>query len=110
MKHGIRQGDVLIVPCKSIPSSAKDVVPENDRLIVAKGEATGHHHSFAWARGATLFRDDGAGSGGNLYVGVRDHPATLGHQEHHALVLTPGKYRVVIQRTMHSGLVRRVAD
>jgi hypothetical protein len=109
MTKAIRQGDVLVVPCDSIPGSATTAHPENGRLIVARGEATGHHHSFPWARGATLFRDDGAGSGGAQFVDVMETVA-LEHQEHSALTVTPGKYQVVIQRTMSSGLVRRVED
>ena len=109
MKNAIRQGDVLIVPCKSIPATASIALPEAGRLIVARGEATGHHHSFPWMRGATLFRDDGAGSGGAQYVKV-EQETPLEHQEHTALVVAPGVYEVRIQRTMASGLVRRVED
>jgi hypothetical protein len=108
-KTAIRQGDVLITPCKEIPSSAKVADAESGRLIVARGEATGHHHSFPWQRGATLFRDDGAGSGGAQFVRVEDAVA-LEHQEHSALTVEPGKYEVRIQRTFQSGMVRQVAD
>ena len=108
MTKAIRQGDVLILPTKSIPSSAVEVKPDNDRLIVARGEATGHHHSFPWARGATLFRDDGGGYG-SQYVDVKKTVA-LEHQEHSALALTKAKYKVSIQRTFQSGMVRRVGD
>lgn len=107
MKTAIRQGDVLIVPCEEIPASATPVGAEAGRLIVARGEATGHHHSFPWARGAVLFRDDGAG--GAQYVRV-EQPVALEHQEHSPLTVKPGSYAVRIQRTMASGLVRRVAD
>lgn len=106
MNNAIRQGDVFIVPIQEIPASAKTISPENGRLIVARGEATGHHHSFPWQRGATLFRDDGTG---NQYVTVAE-PVALEHQEHSALVLAPGNYAVRIQRTMSSGVVQRVAD
>ena len=103
----IRQGDVLIVSCEALPNTAMPVKPESGRLIVARGEATGHHHSFPHRRGVTLFRDDGAG--GALYV-KNTKPVTLEHQEHSALLLTPGTHRVIIQRTATAGLVRRVID
>jgi hypothetical protein len=103
----IRQGDVLIIPCKTIPANATKADPEHGRLIVARGEATGHHHSFPHRRGVTLFRDDGAGGG--FYVKT-DAPIALEHQEHSALVIAPGTHRVIIQRTASAGLVRRVAD
>jgi hypothetical protein len=107
-KTAIRQGDVLISPCADIPTTAKPVAAEHGHLIVARGEATGHHHSFTWKAGATLFRDDGTG-GGSMYVDVTA-PVQLNHQEHHALTLLPGKYVVRIQRTMSAGLVRQVQD
>jgi hypothetical protein len=105
---GFRQGDVLVMPVKSIPSSAQEMAPKNGRLIVAEGEATGHHHSFPHRQGAVMFRDDGAGSGG-MYVRVAA-PVALEHQEHAALMLAPGAYRISIQRTYQSGMARRVED
>lgn len=107
MTKGIRQGDVLLIPCKAIPTRAVAVEPQNGRLIVAYGEATGHHHSFPHRRGAVLFRDDA--SGGRLYVKVTDVVA-LEHQEHTALTIPVGKYEVHIQRTYRAGMVRRVED
>ena len=106
MNTGFRQGDVLIIPTDSIPVAAKAAKPEKGRLIVARGEATGHHHSFPHARGATLFRDDGTGS---MWVEATA-PVALEHQEHHALTLAPGKYRVVIQRIYQAGTYQQVKD
>lgn len=103
----IRQGDVLIWPCDAIPAGAVPVDPENGRLIVARGEATGHHHSFPHRPEITLFRDDG--SGGGFYVRA-DIPVSLEHQEHSALRLAPGVHKVSIQRTFVAGMARRVAD
>lgn len=107
-KVGGRQGDVLIIPVKSIPTTAKAIEPEDGRLIVARGEATGHHHSFPWQRGATLFRDDGGGSGG-LYFST-NKPMMLQHQEHTAGTIVTGDHKVIIQRTMAARMVRAVAD
>ncbi len=103
----IRQGDVLIIACDKIPKAARKVAPENGRLIVARGEATGHHHSFPHRRGVTLFRDDGAGGG--FYVRAKAS-VVLEHQEHTALTLPAGDYKVMIQRTFSAGMVRRVSD
>ena len=107
MNKMLRQGDVLVVPVKSIPKDLSIVEPENGRLILARGEATGHHHSLALSNRVTMFRDDA--SGGQLYVQA-DAPVLLEHQEHTALTITPGLYKVIIQRTVQSGLARRVAD
>lgn len=103
----VRQGDILILPVKSIPPTATQAAPTNGRLVVALGEATGHHHSFHHRPGITMFRDDGAG--GALYLKTTE-PVPLEHQEHTALVIQPGTYRVVNQRVAVSGLVRRVVD
>jgi hypothetical protein len=92
---GFRQGDVLVIPTATIPPTAKPVDPENGRVVLAHGEATGHHHSFAHDRGATLFREDG--TGGGAFLTVTDVPAALEHQEHTALIAQPGTYAVVRQ-------------
>jgi hypothetical protein len=105
----IRQGDVLIMACREIPKTAKAVAPEGGLVTVAYGEATGHHHSFPHRPGVTLFRDNGAGSGGAMYLKV-DEPAALTHQEHDQLTVQPGTYRVVIQRRYLAGMAVRVAD
>lgn len=153
MTKGIRQGDVLIVPTKSIPSATTEVPVKNGRVIVAEGEATGHHHSFPHQRGAVLFRDDGAGGG--MYIKAEKSPR-LEHQEHHEIyaaadfalsdgtsfkvgdhlptqtdrdreivslairenapldrrgtIIGSKNNKVIIQRTLSAGLVRRVAD
>jgi hypothetical protein len=103
----IRQGDVLIMACRAIPKAANPVAPEGGLLIVARGEATGHHHAFQHRPGITLFRDDGAS--GAMYLQV-DEPAVLTHQEHDQLAVKPGTYRVVIQRRYLAGMAVRVAD
>ncbi len=108
-KTMIRQGDVLVVPVTEIPPGAVAAQPESGRLILARGEATGHHHSIALSERVTMFRDDGAGGG--LFLTVSPGaPVALEHQEHTALPVVPGRHRVLIQRTYQSGMVRRVAD
>jgi hypothetical protein len=92
---GFRQGDVLVIPTPAIPSTAKPVDPESGRVVLAHGEATGHHHSFAHDRGAVLFREDG--TGGGAFLAVTGAPAPLEHQEHTALIAQPGAYEVVRQ-------------
>jgi pyruvoyl-dependent arginine decarboxylase (PvlArgDC) len=103
----IRQGDVLVLPCATIPAAARAVDAEAGRLILARGEATGHHHSIALNPRICMFRDDGAG--GSLYLKA-DTAVSLEHQEHHALNIAPGTYEVRIQRTVQTGVARRVAD
>lgn len=85
----IRQGDVFLVPVDSIPEGAKPVKPEHGRLILAHGEATGHHHSFAVGGGVTVLEKDG-----ELFV---DGRGSLEHQEHTAHEVV-GPYKVIRQR------------
>lgn len=105
-KDIIRQGDVLIVSCGEIPETAVPVAPEDGRLIVARGEATGHHHSFRHRPGIVLFRD---GTTGPFYLRANSR-AVLEHQEHTALATRKKTSVVVMQRVFSSGAARLVAD
>ncbi len=104
----LRQGDVLLVRTSGVPTNAKQVAGEGGRLILARGEATGHHHSIAMADRVAMFREDG--SGGGLFLSVTGSPVALEHQEHTAIQVAPGSYEVRIQRTYQAGMARRVAD
>ncbi len=97
-RKGVRQGDIVLAPITEaqIPKNMSVVAPENGRVIVARGEKTGHHHSIL-AENVALFRDDGAGGG--LFLAVSGNaPVKLEHQEHRALDIAPGDYRVIGQR------------
>lgn len=109
MTKMVRQGDVLVLPIAELPANIGKMEPEGGRLILARGEATGHHHSIAFSDRVAMFREDGSGSGLFLTVGGTS-PVALEHQEHSALKIEPGSYEVRIQRTMVSGLVRRATD
>ena len=90
----IRQGDILVVPCDTIPQTVA-AQAEAGRLILARGEATGHHHSIAMSDRVQMFREDGSGGGLFLIVGA---PVALEHQEHAALTIAPGRHEVRRQR------------
>lgn len=104
----IRQGDVLVRRVKALPKNIQPVAAENGRIVLAHGEATGHHHSFALSERVALFREDG--SGGGLFLSIAGVPAALEHQEHTALVLEPGHYEVRRQREYSPEAIRQVAD
>jgi hypothetical protein len=98
-----RQGDVLI---KSIKTSdhgwsslnrekLAQILPENGRVILAYGEATGHTHSID-AMHARMFKDSSKRSGVcYLYL---DETSLLEHQEHGTIELPAGSYEVIRQR------------
>ena len=106
-----RQGDVLIAPLaeSAVPGSALDAVSEprdgRGRLVLALGEVTGHAHAVVGpgrlVREASVF--------GPMLLHVPEG-ARVVHEEHAAISLPKGWYRVVRQREYVPGSVRIVAD
>ncbi|SMF27698.1 hypothetical protein SAMN06265365_11049 [Tistlia consotensis] len=95
VSRSLRQGDVLLLPCDELPQGVRQEPPENGRIVLARGETSGHAHAMAGDR-VCYFRDDGSGQ---AFVRVDgDAPVALTHEEHAALPVLPGTYRVVQQR------------
>ncbi|MBX9697888.1 MAG: hypothetical protein K2X74_00570 [Acetobacteraceae bacterium] len=93
----LRQGDVLLLPVAAPSPALRPVPPERGRIVLAHGEATGHHHSFAMSDRVALFAEDGAGRG--LFLTITGAaPAALEHQEHSTLLVVPGTWEVRRQR------------
>jgi hypothetical protein len=104
-----RQGDVLLIPISGelMPAGARPVPRDaRGRLLLALGEATGHAHAVA-ARDAELLADPDDVDRRFLRI---VSTGLLTHEEHHAIPLPPGLYRVVSQREYLPDAVRRVAD
>ena len=108
-----RQGDVLLIAVAALPSGATDVTPK-DRIVLAHGEVTGHAHAVypqaveAKPRIKALparMWDAGA----ERFLQVVEKTA-LRHEEHAAVPLPPGVYKVVQQREYSPEEIRRVAD
>lgn len=103
-----RQGDVLLLQIDEIPTEASACNVKGD-VILAYGEATGHAHRLApelvkpfakggiWSPTAERFIQAAEG-------------ATLTHEEHGAIALAPGNYRVIQQREYSPSEIRHVAD
>ncbi|MGV9307480.1 MULTISPECIES: hypothetical protein [unclassified Nonomuraea] len=106
-----RQGDILIVPVaeESVPARVKTLPPaprdSRGRLVLALGEATGHAHAIPGP--GTLLLDDAYTGADYLHLpaGTR-----LVHEEHDAIMLPKGWFRVVRQREYVPGSYRTVAD
>ncbi len=84
-----RHGDVLVQKVKSLPKTAK----KQQHVTLAEGELTGHSHRILEKGAAIMFRDDK-----ELYLQVVADKATIVHEEHAAIPLPQGIYRVWQQR------------
>ena len=101
-----RQGDVLIVPVKSLPKTLEPVDREQGRVVLAHGEVTGHAHAIK-DRNAALFRDPKLAA---IFMHVSGDPVALEHEEHATITIPPGNYRVIRQREYSPEAIRNVAD
>jgi hypothetical protein len=102
-----RQGDVLLVATEHQPTDTATRVPrEGGRLVVARGEATGHAHLIESTLAEVFEECDG-----RLYLRVLGRePVRIVHEEHSPIVLAPGVYEVIRQREYSPGAIRRVID
>ena len=103
-----RQGDVLLVTTDGLlADTARPVRREAGRVVLARGEATGHVHAIDSPL-AELFEEQD----GRLYLRVSagDEPVRLTHDQHDAVALPPGVYEVRRQREYAPGAIRRVTD
>ncbi len=100
----LRQGDVLLIPITKVPKKLARIAPEQGRLILARGEATGHHHSVPASAG-TLSLDEG----GTMFLTIEEL-TEVRHQEHAPIALEPGKYEVRRQREYSPAEIRNVTD
>lgn len=100
----VAQGDVLLVPVSSIPKGAKPVERDNGRVVLAYGEVTGHAHAISELK-AKLMRFSGVD-----YLEVGSRVAMLKHEEHGAIEIPKGTYKVIRQREYAFGQGRQVAD
>ncbi len=94
-----QQGDVLMFHVDSIPADCKKVKAERGEgfglYILARGEATGHHHSIEEDSDVALLEAPDK----TLFLNLTKEK-TVKHQEHGPVTLKPGKYRI--------GLVKEV--
>lgn len=104
----VRQGDILLVLVGGeLPGGARRVAREDGSVVIAHGEATGHRHRIAShdACQAELYEH---ASGRFLHV---LSPVDLVHEEHAAIALRTGLYKVVRQREyVPSARPREIAD
>ena len=87
-----RQGDVLLIEASRPFGTRTPERRTGGRWILALGEATGHAHAVSANGWAEIYR-----SGGSRFLDALD-AVELVHEEHGAITIAPGTYRVRIQR------------
>lgn len=87
-----RQGDVLLIEAVRPLGARTPERPTGGRWILALGEATGHAHAVPATGFAEVYR-----SGGSRFLDALD-AVELVHEEHGAITVAPGTYRVRVQR------------
>lgn len=96
-----RHGDVLIEAVKKLPNGAHRL----PHLILAQGELTGHAHRVVPAGVAELYQKSDV-----LFLSVLEEGAKVIHEEHAAIELPMGLYRVWRQREYSPEDIRIVRD
>lgn len=112
-----QQGDVLLTKIKNIKiSNPKRYTTENDgKIVLALGEATGHHHRFEQSKfipGVSVLGYGHKWSQMPTAIVVKGQSATMYHEEHNPLTIPEGTYSVTQIREMDhiSGRTRTVID
>jgi len=101
-----RQGDVLLVPVKSVGKVGTAFHPL-DTKIVQRGETTGHAHRIEGPGVALLGYTDEQPEFVKVDPGGQ---AFLRHEEHAEIELPEGTYRIIRQREWSPEGERRVRD
>ncbi|ACC82086.1 hypothetical protein [Nostoc punctiforme] len=96
-----RHGDVLIRHIASLPVGAQKRLG----ATLAHGEITGHSHRIQQADAVQLWVH-----GSDLFLEVKEPSATLVHEEHRAIELPQGLYRVWKQREYRPDAYMEVVD
>lgn len=102
------QGDVMFILLseKPIMKNYKPISPQAGRIVIARGEKTGHVHTVDSAA-ATLF----SFAFNDERIIVVDMETEVEHDEHPPLTLSPGAYNIVLQRQyVEKEKARRVLD
>lgn len=98
-----RQGDVLIRQVVKLPKGASAVQNE-DRIVLAHGEVTGHAHAVAVEEATEYSMADAAGAVRRFLTVASS--ATVMHEEHAAIPLPAGVYEIVHESINAPGFER----
>lgn len=104
----IRQGDVLVERIDSIPANLQPVEREQGKIVLAHGEVTGHSHAIDAGKDSRLLADPKTPD--VTYLEIAEALTQLEHQEHGAVSIPQGLYRVTRQREYSPIAIQNVAD
>jgi hypothetical protein len=96
-----RHGDVLIRRIATLPVGAQ----KREGTTLAHGEVTGHSHRIQQSQAVQLWAN-----GNDLFLEIKQPSATLIHEEHRAIELPQGLYRVWKQREYRPDAYIEVED
>lgn len=97
MSKHYRQGDILVLERDTIDVSNLALVPlENNEVVIAHGEATGHRHRFK-KDSVDLFESPGIPAQSERILHAKELLAKLNHDEHDTIELPQGQYDVIRQ-------------
>lgn len=103
--HQARQGDVLIEYVDELPKDAVQQQPQDGLIILARGEATFHHHAID-----SVHAQAWKSAGDVLYLATLSAGAVV-HQEHAPIPLKGKKIaKITRQKEYAPAAIRNVAD
>jgi hypothetical protein len=105
----VAQGDMLIIPIKTIPGSAKAAVAEGKHFILAHSE-TGHHHVIERTKAEVYEAADDAFIAYVKALALADITHQRPFDTHETVQLTPGNYEVRRQREYMPEGFRKAQD
>lgn len=103
-KTHFRQGDVLLIAIKSIPSTATKLPPARS-IVLAVGEGgPGHRHEIIEIDKVEAYK-----LAEGLYLDVKVATQLI-HPEHEQIALLPGSYQIIRQSEYFRKELVRVTD
>ena len=112
----IRQGDVLVFDAPRAARKGAEVPAEGGRVVLARGELSGHAHALDTAHAQLFERTDSVREGLGLHAQPGDRvlrvcaQTPLVHEEHGPIPQARGRRIVRMQREYHPTELRRVKD
>jgi hypothetical protein len=93
-----RHGDVILKGVEKVGRAVP--FDECKNFVLAEGEVTGHMHTLKAGEGGVLAPwRTGRKKSLRLWIVIKDAPAILTHQEHDTLIIEPGTYEILKERT-----------